>query len=284
MIITKIIGGIGNQLFQYAVARQLSKINNTKLFLDVSGFDNFKLHKYSLSFFNIKENFYSPTKSYLVNNKYNLFLKNMFSLKKSYLMSIKEKNLKFDPKILTLPKNSYLDGYWQSEKYFISISEIIKKEFKLEIKLSKKSELILNDIKKTDSVSIHFRRTDYLENNIHGACSLLYYRECIKFITRNLHKPHFFLFSDDIKWVKKNIKLKHKNTVVYDNGLNGDIEDLKLMSKCKHNIIANSTFSWWAAWLNNNPEKIITAPKIWFSDEKYNSQSTDIVPSSWLRF
>ncbi len=290
MIITRLIGGLGNQLFQYAVARHLAEINDTVVKLDISGFEKYKLHKYSLSAFNIQENFATPDEiKNLIYKRNGFFRQNILNrnrTKKEYTERyIKESQFSFMPDTLDLDKNIYLDGYWQSEKYFDKIKNIILDEFTVKnVQLGKDKE-VDDMISSIESVSVHIRRCDYVNNSKtnekHGSCDLSYYHACVKQISMKLKSPHFFIFSDDIDWVKNNLKLSFPTTIVDHNSADKAYEDLRLMSHCKHNIIANSTFSWWGAWLNKNQEKIVIAPKKWFNDNAIDT--SDLIPSNWLR-
>ena len=139
---------------------------------------------------------------------------------------------------------------------------------------------ILDLIHETNSVSLHVRRGDYVKlQHIHGLCDLDYYAHAIRFITEHLTNPHFFIFSDDIQWVTNNLKIGFSHTFVDINHGHDSAWDMWLMANCKHNIIANSSFSWWGAWLNQNPNKIVVAPAQWFAD----GQQTDIISDDWTK-
>lgn len=266
MVIIKLKGGLGNQLFQYATARNLSLILKTKLFI----FSN-KIEKDNLEKFNISSRRISK-------NRYKLFLK--FKSFTEY----KEEYFSYNKEVLKLKNNIILDGYFQSEKYFINCRETILNDLKINKSLKSTSLDLLNEIKKTNSISIHIRRGDYAENSevnkIHGCVSLSYYENAINLISEKTKNPVYFVFSDDISWAKSNLNIDAK--VYYSEfNKNSAYEDLKLMSKCKNNIIANSSFSWWGAWLNTNPDKIIIIPKRWFKD--FSLDSKDIYCNSWIR-
>lgn len=269
MIITKIYGGLGNQLFQYAVGRCLSEQKNTPFFLDVSKFEKYKLRGYNLGEFNICESFVdqnvSKKYSFFESNKLNnLYNKLMFN--KGY---IREKTFEFDEELFNVKyDNIYLEGYWQNEKYFSSIKNILRYEFTLKNQLSDNAKGIENLICKTsNSISVHIRKTDFLKKEnkkIFADLTASYYTNAILKIKEHFESAHFFVFSDDFLWVKNNIRFDFPTTYVDSN--NPAHEDLYLMSLCNHNIIANSTFSWWGAWLNDNKEKMVIAPKNWFSN------------------
>lgn len=301
MIITKIQGGLGNQMFQYAIGRHLAYLNKTELKLDISFYKDPKkntFRKYALGNFNIIENFISDdeAKKIKINNFHNKslptrilrrILKSLEERKPIYKRSyIREPYFHFCEEILKIKdkKYVYLYGHWQSEKYFKGIENIIRREFTLKNSLSQPAESILKQIKNTNSVSLHIRRGDYAKNEktnrFHGICSLKYYHQALKIITSKISKPRLFIFSDDILWAKKNLKTKNPITFVSGIGI-GDAEEIILMSQCRHNIIANSTFSWWGAWLNNNPHKIVIAPRQWFNIPSINTK--DVYPKNWIK-
>ncbi len=289
MIVTKLHGGLGNQMFQYAIGRCLAEKNNTVLKLDLSFYNNppngATPREYSLDFFKIKKNIASDEeiknfKKYERKKGRKYFFHNLFFSNSS--IHIKEKTFNFNNDTLKKTDEAYLDGYWQSEKYFKNIEDIIHKEFTLKDELNENLQKITGEIKKTNSISLHIRRGDYANdsktNSYHGLCPMAYYNQAIKKITDEIKEPVLFIFSDDIDWVKENLKTNFP--VAFIKG-NRDYEDLILMSLCKHNIIANSSFSWWGAWLNKNPDKIVVAPKNWFNDLKINSE--DLMPNNWFK-
>lgn len=288
MIITNLTGGLGNQLFQYATGRRLAQIHKTELFLDTTTFNTYKLHNYSLYHFNIIENLATEKelKYFIKENKiYNKIYGyiNKFIPYKYKKIAIEIPHSKFLSGILKLPKNAYLQGYWQDERYFKEIRDILLREFTIKESLNYDDTNILNNINKCNSVSLHIRRGDYVTNKntsqTYNACSLDYYYNAIKKIKKETVNPYFFIFSDDIPWAQENLKIKNCEFINHNSSKN--YIDLFLMTKCKHNIIANSSFSWWGAWLNNNPQKIIIAPKKWFAIEKYNN--TKIIPDNWIK-
>ena len=201
---------------------------------------------------------------------------------------INEKSLEFNSSYLQIRNNRYLIGYWQSEKYFINIESFLRKELMIKIEPSAINLQILKEIKTNNqSVSLHIRRGNYVNvesvNKVHGTTKLNYYYEAIKTIAKICEQPVFYIFSDDINWAKENLKLSYKHVYIDHNSAKKDYEDLRLMSACKHNILANSTFSWWGAWLNVNKEKIIIAPREWFADPEKNKESESIIPKTWVR-
>lgn len=250
------MGGIGNQMFQYAAARAVAERTDQEIKLDISAYKQNNLRHYSLSHFNIRENFAE--------------LKDFFWLK-----LYKEPHFEFDPQTLNIGKDVYMQGYFQSEKYFKDIEGLIRKDFTFRGDVRRK-------IQDANSVNVHIRRGDYVSNpktNVHhGICPMGYYRKAISLIANRIKDPHFFVFSDDINWAKDNFHFEYPITFVAGNE---DWEDMQLMTHCKHHIIANSAFSWWGAWLSPFPEKTIIAPKKWFN--KANLGTKDLIPNGWIK-
>lgn len=259
-MIIKIIGGLGNQMFQYAYGRNL-ELSGKKVVFDTSFFAGNKNSKDTARDFKL--------------DKFNITTSAEFSPKKHLISDIWIKIKR------RLGLNA--DVYFQSEKYFINISDNIRQEFTLKKELSNKAQEVLGNIENTDSVSLHIRRGDYVVdkniNAFHGICGMDYYQRAIELIKEKISHPTFFIFSDDITWAKDN--LKGPEFVFVSNPEIEDVEELVLMSKCKYNIIANSSFSWWGAWLNNNLDKIVIAPQKWFNDKKANKNQ--ILPEKWIR-
>ncbi len=288
MIIVKLIGGLGNQMFQYATGRRLAHELGVDLKLDISGFNASQSRRYDLSVFNIQEDFISgqelvtlvPAKSGKFRRLMNCFIRDSILVEKG---RVEELALCFNPKVLTLSDGSYLDGYWQCEKYFIDIKEILKVEFQMKTAQDGKNKELAEMIASTDSVSIHVRRGDYLSaaHQTHGLCDLNYYKSAVQLLLKTIARPSFFIFSDDIAWCREHLNLQHPTVFVDHNAPDNAFEDLRLMSQCKHNIIANSSFSWWAAWLNQHKDKIVIAPSTWFISKQFDGR--DIVPSAWIK-
>ena len=291
MIIVKLRGGLGNQMFQYAIGRRMAYVLGVKLKLDIFGFANYKLRTYDLSPFNIQENFASPEevtaltirKRGIAERVIRRVLRKPPKRAPTY---IREKKLfHFDPDILDLSDGVYLEGSWQNEKYFADIEAIIRQEFTVKIPQAGKDKELAEQIASCESVSLHIRRGDYVSNShtnqFHGTCDLDYYLRCVDCLTKTVKNPHFFIFSDDPEWAHNNLKLPYPMTIVDHNKADKDYEDLRLMSQCKHHIIVNSTFSWWGAWLSQNSEKIVLAPKRWLKSDDYDPK--DLIPDKWTK-
>ncbi|WP_419737142.1 alpha-1,2-fucosyltransferase [Pseudomonas sp. COR18] len=285
MIISNIIGGLGNQMFQYAMARALSLELDAELLLDVSSFDSYSLHQgFELGrVFKVKNSLarIEDVKSVLGWQQIPLFKR---ALKRSQLSWLRKKSLAIEPffqyweGVDSLPKNCYLSGYWQSERYFKKYSAVIRDDFSFDFKMSKENECFSEKIRQSNSVSIHVRRGDYVNNSVYAACSLEYYRAAIAHVLENSDRPVFFVFSDDIEWVRNNLEFESEHYYIDHNKAGESYNDMRLMSYCKHHVIANSSFSWWGAWLNPSSQKIVIAPRQWFTD---GTNTTDLIPAEW---
>ena len=286
MVIVKLIGGLGNQLFQYALGRAISHAHATTLKLDIGEFRTYTLRKYALGNFNILENFATAEDIDCVRRLKCSQDEHTHSDLPYYKRPfVKEQTFKFDPHILETGPNTYLEGYWQSVKYFTHIETVIRREFTVTHGMDAKNKEIAEQIVRVPSVSVHIRRGDYVSNRmtnqVHGTCPIEYYVRASTLIARMVNTPRFFVFSDDTEWVMHHLKLNSPITIIGHNGQDKDYEDLRLMSLCKHHIIANSSFSWWGVWLNNRPDKIVIAPQKWFNDPALCTD--DLIPEGWIR-
>lgn len=280
MLIVRICGGLGNQMFQYAFGRYLSFKHNKELLIDASFFKNknsnreigitkFNLHcKISFDSYKTQKYFQNPT----VNKYFNYFLFNFNIYSESTVSNFKKELLK--------KNKGYFDGYWQSEKYFYPIRDILIEEFKPK-HISFEIINLLHKIENTNSIGLHVRKADYLyviNSGIYANCSASYYLNSINLMLNKFSNPVFYIFTDDINWVNNNLNFRN---IKHEFVSKDPIEDLYIMSKCKHNIISNSTFSWWSAWLNGYSKKVVIAPFHWFTEKSQISHN--IVPDSWIR-
>ena len=293
MITVKLIGGLGNQMFQYATARRLALHHNTDLKLDISGYENQPPgdtpRHYELGNFKVKaslEGKYTPYRGEHSTKPLAKQLGALIAAASGVRQSIiKENSFLFEPRVLSAPDNVYLSGYWQSEKYFKDIAKILRTEFELKNKPSAPNAKTLDMIKNSSAVSLHVRRGDYVTNDaankFHGTKGLDYYFDSIAHIKHHVKDPHIFVFSDDPKWCQENLKTGLPTTYVTNNSGDKGFEDLRLMSACDHHIIANSSFSWWGAWLNPSPNKIVLAPAKWFNDPAVDT--SDIYAEGWIK-
>ncbi|MBP3346185.1 MAG: alpha-1,2-fucosyltransferase [Alphaproteobacteria bacterium] len=295
--VIKLWGGLGNQMFEYAFGRALALSRKTNVKFDYSWFEEVKRqNKVTIRHYELKAyNLTAPAADNaecqkLKHNKFFQKILPAFLYKKLYKKGWlptnlqKEKNTGiFQPDSLQARLPAYFEGYFQCEKYFEKYRPQILQDFSLKIPLNDANRKILSSINQTNSVSLHIRRGDYVNNAranaAHGLCSLTYYQNAMDNIASQIQNPHFFIFSDDLDWAARNLKPEHPFTLVDINTADTGYFDMFLMSRCKHNIIANSSFSWWGAWLNQNPEKIVIAPKKWNN----SGISSAILCDGWIK-
>lgn len=292
MIITELNGGIGNQMFQYAIGRAISIQKDIPLKLDIRKTAADPLRTYRLNHLNICSQIATADEinEVIPQRSSHLFRRSYFHLKNKcfpYIFKTRfvEKGSVFDSEIFKIKsKNIFLSGYWQSEKYFIQIADLIREEFTPKNQLNEVNKEVQKKIYECNSVSLHIRRGDYITNpvtnSVHGTISVAYYEKAIAYIASQVKAPFFYIFSDDFPWVETHLKINYPFQYVNHNGPELDYEDIRLMSACKHHIIANSSFSWWGAWLSKNPNKIVIAPEKWFNIDIDNS---DRLPASWVK-
>lgn len=289
-IVVQVIGGLGNQLFQYALGRTLAERTSGTLKLDITKFKNYEFHSCSLQHFNIQKT-YATEKEIRTFAHYRpregrigrWLLNPLFANPTLY---VKEPAYTFTPSILELKPPCYLHGYWQSEKYFKSIEQIIRKEFTLTTPLSEYATDMATRIDAAhEPVCLHVRRGDFAHHpsvsGFHGTCSLNYYEKAMDIIKASIPTPTFFVFSDDIEWAHEHIKTGFPTEFV-GQGAEHNYEDLELIKHCKHHILSNSTFGWWGAWLSKpQTEQITIAPNKWFTGKNFDL--SDLMPTHWLQ-
>ena len=276
MLVVRLSSGIGNQLFQYAFALYLKEKYQDTVYLESSSY------KYRTSKRRFTINIISelPTTSdkriyYNYRPRFYKLCKAIFSLN-PFVRSINESNL-------TYPKNNkfiYFDGFWQSD-YFVSHLTDYKKYFKPLEAMPASMKGYLEDIRSSDSISMHVRRGDFFSEEFrhkYGVCDSEYYKKALDVLTKNTETRKLFIFTDDLDWVKENLFLSVKYVVFIRNEEINPFWFIYLMSNCKDNIISNSSFSWWGAYLNENPQKKVVAPKIWM-----NGEEKTIALDSWIK-
>jgi hypothetical protein len=292
MIITFIIGGLGNQMFQYAAGLALAEKHRVQLLLDTRLFKNYDLRPEGFLLDKVFEIDAavavereirdligwraSPIGRRLIRNNSLSFLRG----KNYYLQNV----VAFNREFLSLPSSCYIAGHWLSERFFINQEKLIRKQFTFKPTLVGKNKELAIEIHQTSgAISLHVRRGDYVNdphtNATHGTCSIDYYKNAMLIMEKRINNPVYFVFSDDINWVRENLPFDQAHTFIAHNQGAESYYDMHLMSLCKHHIIANSSFSWWGAWLNTNHEKIVVTPKNWFAKSSY---SKDIVPNTWI--
>ena len=284
-VIVGLMGGLGNQLFQYAAARALSVKLNSHLVIDLSWFLGDYGRKYCLDGFNLPVLYSNRCEIPLFG--FGRFVRRLLKelLRKRLGASIYEEPFfHYDDNFRDIKDSVYLKGYFQSPKYFSGFEDQLRADLKFPSDYPEKLKPILKRVNESDAIAIHIRRGDYLasKNNIdrYHSQSNQYYFEAVSLLSKSLKNPYCFIFSDDHSWVKANLSFDIPCEIVDINSMDEPFWDLMLMSRCKHFVIANSSFSWWAAWLSDNSEKMVIAPKKWFkSDESID----DLLPIDWVR-
>lgn len=293
MIVVRIMDGLGNQMFQYATARRAALKLRTELKLDLSGYRSEKLRSYSLHHFQLSETLASPADTGPLFRRAALqaplivwdYLTAGKNGPKRPFFHEDEMRLRYDPRVLTIGDNVYLWGHWQCERYFDDISDTLRDDFTVKTPPSDANSRMADEIRSREAVCLHVRRGDYVAHWQNrqdlGVCGKDYYDRAVAEIAGKVKDPHFFVFSDDPAWCRAELKTGFPTTVVDLNGPETDYEDLRLMAGCRHFIIANSSFSWWGAWLSPNPGKLVIAPSKWFNNPARAPK--DIIPERWTR-
>ena len=293
MFLVKLMGGLGNQMFQYAFGRALSLKHNIPLALDLSslgqktGVDTPR--NYELDIFNIEAQIATLKEidkfSIIHNNKILKSIHNSFSFILPFFQ-VKEKQFCYNELKNDIHRNTMFVGYWQTEKYFENIKDIIKKDFQFKEPLEGLNAELATKIKVSNSVGMHIRRGDFISNPVtnkyHGTCNSGYYKNAISYLSQKISgNMKLFIFSDEPGWVKNNLQFNYETIYIENNNGAKSYEDLRLMILCKHNIIANSSFSWWAAYLNSNVDKVVVAPSQWFNNKTIDTH--DLIPDGWIK-
>ena len=282
----KLLGGLGNQLFQYAYAYSLfKKDKNVKL--DASEFSYYELHKLKIHNYKIILSFceWDEVKKYYIFN--NLFLSHKIKIFSKKIFIFLQKKLNNNSIIFenlndyNLKKKDYLfDGYWQALKFVEKNKSDLLKQIKLKNYSKKHKKLIKLILAKKNSVAVHIRQYSRIrgEDEFHGNISLKYIEKATEIIEKKIKNPFYFVFTNSNEWVKNNLNFNEKNYMLIK-GFK-DFEDLQSISKCKHQIISNSTFGWWGAWLNQNKNKLVIFPRNWYLKRK---NPNNLFPKKWLK-
>jgi hypothetical protein len=276
MFIVKIHYGLGNQLFQYAFARSLALTRGVPFSMDLHfyqkhGQDPKHPRVYQLDKFCIQENLASDevVEKLISPSIFDQGIIKLGIISRPYYKRriVYERSLSYDENMWQVENEVYLAGYWQDLRYFEKCEPIIRSDFKFKTAPTGLNKELLEKINSVESVAIHVRRGDYITDGFHtehvGVADMLYYRDATKFLEGEISEARYFVFTDDPVWVKKNFDLGYAFELIEHNNQVNAFEDLRLMSACKHQVISNSSFGWWGAWLNSNQEKIVIAPKIW---------------------
>lgn len=273
MIVVKLQGGLGNQIFQYAFARAISQRNGVEFALDTQALENgegiTKRH-YALEPFAMNPRLLNPEESLNLTKEYSLY---------------KEDYRSPQEQMAAFPRdNCYFNGYWQNEAYFRDFADNIRSDLGLRLPISERAQNFRSDIKAGPSIAVQVRRGDYVSNkkvaNILGAHSRDYYIAGVQKIVKVTGATRAFIFSDDIDWCKTNLHFGIEAIFVSGNGLY-DHEELHLLGSAEHAVISNSSFGWWGAWLIENSNKMIVAPRFWYRDPKMNERSP-VLPE-WIQ-
>ncbi|MEO8068476.1 MAG: alpha-1,2-fucosyltransferase [Flavobacteriales bacterium] len=291
MIIVRTNGGLGNQMFQYATGRSLADRHGTDLLLDLSALGlpdgtetprPFELDVFSARYRKAGTTDLQPflrsgqSRGIRAAQKFFPFIGQRW---------FAQRGQGFDARVSQLPDPVYLDGYWQSERYFKPDEQQLRNDFKFREPATGLNAELTARMKGVVSVSVHVRRGDYVNDAtigaFHGTCDLPYYQRAVALVLERAPKAEFFLFSDDMAWVKENLAITAPVVFVEHNQGPASFNDMRLMAACRHHIIANSSFSWWGAWLNADPKKVVVAPKQWFRDPAIDTK--DLVPETWIR-
>ena len=278
-------------MFQYAAGRAVAFRCQQPYRLDLTGFENYVLHQG----FEIDRIFSAPVtlatyqdvRAGLGWRSGKLTLKVLRRVNSALFNGpslVIEPHFNYWPGLSNIGPSCYLMGYWQSEKYFKDCEELVRGDFKFKLPLDGINLELSMRMRGGQSISLHVRRGDYLTHTatskIFNVCSVDYYRSAVEYIADRIPFPHFFVFSDDLQWAKANLSIPYPVSFIEGNHGSRSYIDMQLMGLCGHQIIANSSFSWWGAWLNRNPKKIVIAPRLWFNNGMNDS---DLIPSDWLR-
>ena len=291
MIIVRLRGGLGNQMFQYSLGKQIANKLGVDMKLDLTSLLRTRRNEkhrrdYQMNIFNFEASFLLQPNfiSFLDRFHLNFLLQIIKSLKLIGFKKYIEKTFKAEELIINNPKDLTLYvGYWQSEKYFKSIETELRKDFQFKDDLSGEAKSIYKAIIKVNAVCVHVRRGDYVNTTDGFNCSNLdYFVNGTNYINKHTINPHFFVFSDDTEWCKQHIEFDYAFTVVdYTTDKIKYKEDLQLMASCNHFIMSASSFSWWAVWLSNKKKAKVVVPKNWFLDN--HTDVSDLVNESWVK-
>jgi len=291
-VIVRLFGGLGNQLFQYAAGRAASIPSGRELVLDPWHLATLNERSYALAPFRVAARLANPRDiprclrpedgrrpSRLVRSLRR-------RLGSPGITVCRESASCQSPELLPAPGTMYLVGYWQSEKYFVDQEDIIRGDLRLRKPLTERNAAAAEELGRLQSVALHVRRGDYVRNpeanRYHGVCGIDYYERAIAFLEDTYSDLRYFVFTDDPEWVHAEMHLPIPFTVCDWNGTHEAHLDLNLMSACRFHVIANSTFSWWGAWLGSRPGKDVIAPHRWFAGaDPARHPTDDLIPSSW---
>jgi Glycosyl transferase family 11 len=290
LIIARLNGGLGNQMFQFAAARALALRTGAALKLDTSAFARDRLRDYDLGVYALADRVPIASAGELAACEQKkprglALIGKALGLGGAAIRAVREAHFHYDPVLETATAPAFVVGYWQSERYFAAHADQIRRDFIPREPVEPENAAIATVISGTTAISLHVRRGDYVSDAktqaVHGVCGLDYYARAMAAVEAQVASPHYVVFSDDPGWTRANLTSAHPMTFVTANPPERGYRDLQLMSLCRHHIIANSSFSWWGAWLNGRADKIVVAPAQWFAGG--GKDARDLVPTGWVR-
>lgn len=288
MLIVRLTGGLGNQMFQYSLYKSLKNYGE---YVVIDNYSFVKRHSHEIIKlqdvfprvnFDLASNSDISKIGDLGNKCFDKIRRRLLGKYKSHIY---EKEIRFHPTVFRLNKGSYyLDGYWQSERYFKNVEKDIRYEFVFEPIEDQINIEFAKQISAENSISIHVRKgNDFRSKSRFDTCGIGYYRRAIEEMRNKVRDPVFYVFSDNFEWCDANLSFIERRNIDWNEAFGShSYIDMQLMTLCKHNIIANSTFSWWAGWLNSNIDKIVIAPDVWFNANTIKFDIGDIIPESWI--
>ena len=294
MVIVRLGGGLGNQLFQYATGRALALRTGTELRLDLGLFGKGAYRPYSLGVFDLEAEPASPDalpfefrqwhRSALTRRLYSRLPRRLIIRRQNGPRVIREKGFAFDESVTHASGDVYLVGFWQSPKYFEDAAAVIRSDLALTSQRVGASVPLTDDVRQEGTVSVHVRRGDYVSHPANTGryvdCSPQYYEHALELLSARVEVRSVYVFSDDIEWAKTELQFAIPTVFASEPSSRSDIADFFLMSQCEHHVIANSTFSWWAAWLGRRPDGLVVAPSGWFTDAARDTG--DLYPVEWF--
>lgn len=289
MIIVRLAGGMGNQMFQYAAGRALALRKKTSLELDLeflldrtpcgaAVFRDFDLGVFAMNPVRASG---EEVERFVERSRYREEVLHRIRCRLFPVDYLCEPHFHFYERFFDSARSTYLCGYWQSAKYFNEYELTIRKDFSFRYPVLCESQLLLTQIMEQPSVCVHVRRTDYLANSFVAACDLKYFESAMCLMRQRLNAPRFFVFSDDPDWCAQHFVMSDTTVVGREHSGVKSSNHLQLMTHCRHFIISNSSFAWWAVWLHGGRDKIVVAPSIWFVDPKIDT--SDLIPKDWIR-
>jgi len=287
LIVSKLCGGLGNQMFQYALGRRLSLDRDVPLMLRYANATSDTSRVYALGRFKIQAALASAAYMAWLQPWPRVMPRRLAGLPRwpGRARYVRENGFPFDPDVLNAPAPACLEGYWQSEKYFLDAAPRIRSDFQLAEPMTETRQEVARQITDSMAVSVHVRRGDYVANPVisayHGSFGPDWYEAAMTRMADTVDNPQFFVFSDDPAWARANLPQRWPIAFVEPQSDRRDFEDLHLMAACRHHIIANSSFSWWGAWLNPRDDKRVIAPQRWFNQA--SNDTRDLIPPGWQR-